>query len=78
MIELYANTGCPYCQKVMTKLNDLKLDFIFRSHDFTDGENSRSFKIGGKTQVPFLVDSEKGVQMYESSDIMKYLEETYS
>lgn len=78
MLELYANTGCPYCQKVMAKMNELKLDFIFRSHDFMDGENSRSFKLGGKTQVPFLVDSEKGVQMYESGDIIAYLEENYS
>ena len=78
MLELYANTGCPYCQKVMAKLNDLGVDFIFRSHSFTDGENARSFKIGGKTQVPFLVDAEKGVQMYESSDIIAYLEENYS
>lgn len=78
MLELYANTGCPYCQKVMAKMNELKLDFIFRSHDFTDGENSRSFKLGGKTQVPYLVDADKGVAMYESSDIMDYLEKNYS
>lgn len=77
MLELYANTGCPYCQKVMAKMNELNLDFIFRSHDFANSENSRSFKLGGKTQVPYLVDSEKGVSMYESGDIMKYLDETY-
>lgn len=78
MLELYANTGCQYCQKVMAKMNELKLDFIFRSHDYTDGENSRSFKLGGKTQVPYLVDADKGVAMYESSDIMDYLEKNYS
>jgi glutathione S-transferase len=76
MIELYANTGCPYCQKVMAKMNELNLDFIFRAHDFMDGEKSRSFKLGGKTQVPFLVD--KDVQMYESGDIIAYLEKTYA
>lgn len=78
MLELYANTSCPYCQKVMSKLNELKLDFIFRSHDFTEGENSRVFKLSGKTQVPFLVDSDKGIQMPESGDIIAYLEENYS
>jgi len=30
---------------------------------------------GGKTQVPFLVDTERGVMMYESSDIIDYLRE---
>ena len=59
-------------------MNELGVDFIFRSQSFTDGENSRSFKLGGKTQVPFLVDPEKGVQMYESSDIIAYLDENYS
>jgi glutathione S-transferase len=77
MLELYASVNCPYCQKVMAKMNELKLDFIFRAQDLGEGEKSRSFKIGGKTQVPFLVDSDKGVQMYESSDIMEYLEKTY-
>ena len=30
---------------------------------------------GGKMQVPFLVDSERGVSMYESSDIIDHLRE---
>ena len=30
---------------------------------------------GGKEVVPFLVDTEKGVSMYESSDIIDYLRE---
>lgn len=31
--------------------------------------------IGGNTQVPFLVDSERNVSMYESSDIIDHLRE---
>jgi glutathione S-transferase len=30
---------------------------------------------GGQKQVPFLVDTETGVSMYESSDIIDYLRE---
>ncbi len=78
MLELYANAGCPYCQKVIKKLSDINLDFIFRSHDFTKGEESWGFKIGGKTQVPLLVDQQKGVVKYESDEIIAYLDETYS
>jgi glutathione S-transferase len=29
-------------------------------------------RLGGKQQVPFLVDEEAGVNMYESSDIIAY------
>jgi glutathione S-transferase len=78
MLELYANTGCHYCQKVMSKMNELHLDFIFRAHDFTEGENSRAFKLTGKTQVPLLIDPSNNIQMYESSDIIDYLAENYS
>ena len=78
MLELYANAGCPYCIKVLKKLNELNLDFIWRSHDFMAGENSWGFKIGGKTQVPLLVDQHKDVALYESDAIMEYLEENYS
>ena len=30
-------------------------------------------KIGGKRQVPFLVDNERNIQMYESNDIIEYI-----
>ena len=33
---------------------------------------------GGKRQVPFLVDDERGVSMYESADIIAYVKEHYS
>ncbi len=33
---------------------------------------------GGKKQVPFLVDDEKGESMYETSDIIDYLRTNYA
>lgn len=77
MLELYASPDCPYCLKVMRKMSELGLDYIFRSHDFTKGQESRGYKIGGKTQVPLLVDASKDVVMYESADIVDYLEKNY-
>jgi glutathione S-transferase len=35
-------------------------------------------KLGGKTQVPYLVDPERNVKMYESDDIIAYVEEHYA
>jgi len=32
---------------------------------------------GGKRQVPYLIDDEKKIEMYESKDIVKYLNDTY-
>jgi glutathione S-transferase len=34
--------------------------------------------VGGKIQVPYLVDPNTGVSMYESSDIVAYLDDTYA
>jgi len=77
MLELYANAGCPFCIKVLQKMNEKNLDFIWRSHDFMKGQGSWNFVIGGKTQVPLLVDQQKGLTLYESEEILKYLEENY-
>ena len=30
-------------------------------------------QLGGKRQVPFLVDNDRNIQMYESADIIEYL-----
>jgi len=33
---------------------------------------------GGKSQVPYLVDTEKDVAMYESNDIIEYMRDNYA
>jgi glutathione S-transferase len=78
MLELYVMEDCPYCQKVRRKMNELGLDFIYRSYLKSKGEDNWGYKIGGKTMVPLLVDQQKNVAMYESDDIIAYLEENYS
>jgi len=70
--------GCPYCQKVRKKAEELGLDFIWRNYQSAKGEDNWAYKIGGKAQVPLLVDQSKDVVMYESDDIIQYLEDNYS
>jgi len=79
MLELYQKESCPYCQKVRAKMTELDLDYICRN--VRDGDSKKEallVKLGGKVQVPFLVDTDNGVTMYESDDIVKYLETKYS
>ena len=80
MLELYQFEGCPYCGKVRQKMTDLHLDYICRNvpKDAVQKREETLLKIGGKAQVPFLVDPEKDVKMYESDDIIAYLEENYA
>ena len=79
MLELYQKEGCPYCQKVRYKMTELDLDYISRNV-FGGGSKKAELltKLGGMVQVPYLVDTDNNVAMYESDDIIKYLEENYS
>ncbi len=77
MLELYQKEGCPFCQKVRARMTELDLDYICRNVRDGSKKEDMLIKLGGKVQVPFLVDSDKGVAMYESDDIVKYLEKNY-
>lgn len=81
MLELYQFESCPFCQKVRQKMTELDLDYICRN--VPKGSDSRELlrELGGKEQVPFLVDnssSDEVVMMYESENIVEFLEENYS
>lgn len=73
MMTLYTRTGCPFCAKVLSfaSENNLELDVrdIIEHPEF----ESEMMAQGGKTQTPLLVDSEAGIVMYESDDIVAYL-----
>ena len=72
MLELFVLETCPYCQKVMKFLDEEHMKY--RKIDISNKESEESLiQIGGKRQVPFLVDTERNIQMYESKDIIEYL-----
>ena len=72
MIELFILETCPYCQKVLNFLEDK--DIEYRLINIANKESEESLiKIGGKRQVPFLIDNKRNIQMYESDDIIEYL-----
>lgn len=69
---LYVRDGCPYCARV--------LDFA-RAHGVTlalkekrePGVVDELIARGGTQQFPYLVDRERGEELYESEDIIAYL-----
>ncbi|MCR4263524.1 MAG: glutathione S-transferase N-terminal domain-containing protein [Candidatus Roizmanbacteria bacterium] len=77
MLTLYVKTGCPYCIKVLNTGKELGIEFEERNIA-DDAIASELIKRGGKRQVPYLVDSERNVEMYESADIDAYLRENYA
>ncbi|MDD3531180.1 MAG: glutathione S-transferase N-terminal domain-containing protein [Candidatus Pacebacteria bacterium] len=77
MLTLYVKTGCPFCHKVLDTGADLGVTFE-EKNIADEAIIAELVARGGKRQVPYLVDRERGVEMYESSDIVAYLQEQYA
>jgi glutathione S-transferase len=84
MLELYQAEGCQYSAKVRETLTDLGVSYVVHNPRSAAGEtcNEQTHKelrqLGGEDQIPFLVDHQRGVTMYESDEIVAYLEEYYA
>jgi glutathione S-transferase len=74
VITLFAKSGCPYCAKALGALDAHGLSFI-KKNIADNAVAEELVALGGKKQVPYLVDG--NVAMYESDDIVEYLEKTY-
>ena len=70
---LYVKTGCPWCMKVLDYAKDHGIGFAELRNIATEGVAEELIERGGKRQVPYLVDVENAVEMYESADIVEYL-----
>ncbi len=72
MLDLFILETCPYCKKVMNFLDENKI--VYNKVDINNKASEDSLiQLGGKRQVPFLVDRDRNIQMYESDDILEYL-----
>ena len=76
-ITLYNMEGSPYCRKVREVLCELDLESIVRNVPKGSPKRGQLQKLGGKVQVPYIIDPNSGRSMYESDDIVAYLEEQY-
>src|SRR5438093_13699130 len=77
LLELYDFEACPYCRKVREVLCELDLDYL--AHPVAQGSGRRAGLVrrGGKMQAPYLVDPNSGAELYESDDIIGYLNASY-
>lgn len=79
MLTLYVKTGCPFCAKVKNAVEELGIeDKIEEKNIADDGVVDELLEKGGQQMVPFLVDTDRDVEMYESDDIVAYLHEHYA
>jgi len=78
LLELYSFEASPFCRIVREAL--CALEIPYRLHNVGKGSPSRAAFVArsGRMQVPWLVDPNSGVEIFESADIVRYLEATYA
>lgn len=78
LLKLYDIEASPYCRLVREVLTELDLDALILPCP-AGGTRFRpeAEAVGGKRQFPLLVDDNTGTHLYESADIVDYLEATY-
>ena len=77
-LQLYKYEPSPYCRKVREAMSMLELNVtMLPCPGARNGFASQLGDLGGKMMVPYLVDPNTGVQMYESDEIIEYIFRTY-
>lgn len=82
-LKLYQSETCPFCKKVREFCTKNGISVLLHnprtaSGKVTDKERYEELKEYGQDQVPLLVDDGRDVVMYESDDIVDYLQEHYA
>ena len=76
-ITVYRLQACPYCERVVRRLNDLGIGYRSRFVEAMHSDRDVVARLTGKRTVPALVDRSTGVTMSESGNIVEYLDRTY-
>jgi len=77
-LTLYRLEGCPFCELVADRLDELGLEY---DSIWTEGLHSKRNevkRVSGQRQVPVLLDEEHGLTMAESENIIEFLDRTYA
>lgn len=86
-LELYQAEGCPYCKAVRAfcSSNGISLTLhtprtpgsMVTQGRVVDEDDHETLEAHGKDQIPLLIDEERDEALYESDDIIAYLEKHY-
>lgn len=77
MITMYMKPTCPFCRRVAAVIDRLELEVEMKDIAEDEAFATELIEKGGKQQVPYLVDTEHDVAMYESDDIVAHLQKHY-
>jgi len=75
---LYQLDGCPYCEKVADRLDELGVDYETEWVEALHSKRDEVKRVSGQRAVPVLVDEDRGVTMAESDRILEFVERSYA
>ena len=78
MLTLYRLEGCPYCEIVVDRLEELDVDYESVWVEGLHSKRDAVRRVSGQRQVPVIVDDDFGVTMAESERILEFLERSYA
>jgi glutathione S-transferase len=78
LLELYSYEGSPFCRIAREALCELELPYRLRNVPRRSPDRDAFVSLSGKMQVPYLLDPNTGVRMFESGEIRAYLYDTYA
>ena len=75
---LWAYEGSPFCKVVREKLSSLEIPHTIYFTPRGSENRQRLWERMGRFQVPFLVDPNTGVELFESQAMCEYLQKVYA
>ncbi len=77
-LALYRLEGCPYCELVVDRLEELDIDYESIWVEGLHSQRDEVRRVSGQRAVPVIVDEDRGVTMAESERILEYLDRSYA
>jgi len=77
-LELFSFEASPFSRLVRETLCELELPYDLRNVARGSAKREAFEKRSGKMQVPWLSDPNTGTELFESADIVAYLDDTYA
>jgi glutathione S-transferase len=77
-LELWSFEASPFSRIVRERLSSLELPYVLHNVAKRSRRRDAFVARSGRMMVPFLVDPNTDTAMFESADIVRYLDETYA
>ncbi|WP_122088499.1 glutaredoxin family protein [Halalkalicoccus subterraneus] len=77
-ITLYQLDGCPYCEKVADRLDEIGVEYETIWTEALHSKRDEVKRVSGQRGVPVLVDDERGITMPESEHVLELIDRTYA